>query len=112
MIYYYCAMVVRLTFFLGVFLLSAFTSPPAGKSTIDLQGTVVEASTGEPLSGVTITLVDLDKQLFTDFDGKFDFQDLKPGIYHVTVAMASFQPVELVNLRIDREVSPLFISLK
>lgn len=40
-----------------------------------ISGRVIDSSTGEALSGVTVSLEGTKKVAFTDFDGKFHFQE-------------------------------------
>lgn len=55
---------------------------------VNFSGLVIDASSGKkrrPLPGVTITLSD-GKSAITDEDGYFEFEDLPPGAYTITVS--------------------------
>ena len=56
-----------------------------------ITGSVVDITTGEALAGVTIKLMDSDKQTFTDLDGNFAFANLPVGAHAIAVNYVSYQ---------------------
>ncbi len=105
-------MILKLVAFIAVF---AFSNPPSStpeNSVCDFRGTVVEDATGEPITGATVTIVELDKQIFTDFNGDFDFKNVKPGSYHVKISFVSYQSASIDNYNLNRNSEPLLVSLK
>lgn len=48
-----------------------------------LKGKAIDAQTGEPLIGATVTIVGTYKGALTDLDGNFNISDIKPGEYSV-----------------------------
>ena len=57
----------------------AFTRPPTPPGKARLYGTVTDAETGEALSGVLVTLDELEE--YTDFGGNYLSPDLETGAY-------------------------------
>ena len=45
-----------------------------------LSGTVLDSKTGEPLIGVKVTHIPSGKEVLTDFDGQFRFEDIDEGV--------------------------------
>lgn len=69
----------------------------AGESaapTTNLSGQVIDVATGETLAGVMVKLEGTDKSVFSDFDGNFTFENLKPAKYDVSVSLISYENVK------------------
>jgi hypothetical protein len=62
--------------------------------TTSLVGKVIDESTGETLAGVMVQLEGIDEYVFSDFDGNFKFEDLKPAKYEVSLSLISYKKVE------------------
>lgn len=62
--------------------------------TTSLMGKVIDESTGETLAGVMVQLEGTDMYVFSDFDGNFKFEDLKPEKYEVTLSLISYEKTE------------------
>jgi hypothetical protein len=58
-----------------------------------ISGVIVDQNTGEALTGVEVKLNGTDTKTYTDFDGKFVFDKVKPGNYSVETNIISYQPV-------------------
>ncbi len=56
-----------------------------------VSGTVRDELTGHPLADALVTLSDLDREVLTDREGRFDFHELSPGPHHVTIARQGFE---------------------
>jgi hypothetical protein len=56
-----------------------------------LYGIVSDATTNEPISGATVSLTPSAKSQTTGADGRFDFQNLDPQQYTITVQRAGYQ---------------------
>jgi len=82
-----------------------------GVKKVQLSGTVIEDITGEPIPGATIILKELNKEIYTDFDGNFTIEDLTPGKYNLEVNFVSFKKKELNALEITNEKNTLLIRL-
>lgn len=62
--------------------LGAFSSKLEAQNAT-LKGTIVDATTKEPLFGVNVLVVGTYKGAVTDFDGKYTIADIKPGEYTI-----------------------------
>ena len=96
-------------------LITAAASPGFAQQTASLEGRLVNALTGEPIAGVTVVVEEIRREAVSGPDGAFRFDNIAPGIYHVsvrasgyssrraevTVAAAGAPPVEL---RIDPDL--------
>lgn len=56
-----------------------------------LYGVVSDVKTGEPLSNVTVTLSPGGSSLLTGSDGSFEYMNLTPQQYTITVQRANYQ---------------------
>ncbi len=68
-----------------------------------LQGTVRDRETGESLPFVNITLHlknQTPQTTPTDFDGNFQFSNLKPGEYSIKASFVGFQPIQVTGILI------------
>ena len=101
---------------LSFILFSLFTNPwdleMIENSTFDLSGMVVEESTGDPLTGALIKIQGVEKEYFTDFEGIFSINELKPGIYNIEISFISFNSRELKEIYLDHTNNDIFISLR
>jgi len=68
--------------------------------TTSMTGKVIDKITGETLAGVMVELEGTDKYVFSDFDGNFTFEDLKPTEYNLTLSLISYEKSKIkVNLK-------------
>ena len=67
------------------------TKEKQAASEVAISGTITDGNTGECLAGVSVSLVESDKSVYTDFDGKFRFSGLKPGEYTLKTVFISYQ---------------------
>lgn len=65
----------------------AWAAPPPGRA--NLHGKVTDAVTGEPLSGVLVSLNGL--EVHTDASGNYSFTDLEPGGYRLEFSKSGYQ---------------------
>jgi hypothetical protein len=80
------------------------TENPAGPAVAgtSISGVVVDEKTGEVLTGVEVKLNGKDLKTYTDFDGKFVFNQVEPGDYSVEAQIISYQPVvRNINVKSD-----------
>jgi len=75
-----------------------------GKKLKTVTGNVVDGQM-ESMVGVRIEIVELEKTVYTDFDGNFTLQDLRPGSYTIKVSQVSYQAKEATVYNIDVESS-------
>jgi hypothetical protein len=67
-----------------------------------LYGVVVDSITGNPLSGVRVTLLP-QRETITNINGEFEFTGLKEGNYTVRFALDGYRPVEIDSIGITHE---------
>lgn len=60
-------------------------------ATIVLTGSIVDQKSGESLVGVEVKIEGTDMKTYTDFDGNFAFQNVKPGEYKLVTNYISYQ---------------------
>lgn len=58
-----------------------------------ISGTIIDEITGEALTGVEVKLKGSTTKTYTDFDGKFHFDKIKPGNYSIEANIISYQPI-------------------
>ncbi len=73
-------------------------NPPA---TMNMTGKVIDKTTGETLAGVMVEIDGTDKQVFSDFDGNFTFENLAAGEYKLTVSLISYEEGQ-ASVALDR----------
>ncbi len=83
-------------FILFILFLSAYT---VAAQTGTLRGKVVDQSTGEPLIGVSISVVGTDFGTATDFDGFFTLK-IPEGVYNIQLSYISFSNLMITDVKI------------
>jgi hypothetical protein len=92
-----------------------FTNPESdiiSNDVVDISGLVVEEATGEPLIGAVVKIQGIEKKFYTDFDGQFNINALKPGTYDIEVSYISYQEKKLTEIQLNHHNNTLFVSLK
>jgi protocatechuate 3,4-dioxygenase beta subunit len=74
-------------------------------------GKVVDQTTGEALAGVEVKLAGADKKAYTDFDGNFRFEELKPGQYQVITSYISYEKASK-EFKVDDKNNQVSIELQ
>jgi hypothetical protein len=74
-----------------------------------LTGIVRDEHTGAPVHGATVTLVDFDRSVVTDTEGRYALPDVPPGPQHVAVRRMGYQP-RTFHALVPRE-GPLVIDV-
>ena len=72
-------------------------------TTISVSGNVADMNTGEVLTGVEITLEGTDLKVYSDFDGNFTFNNLKPGEYDIVASYISYKKSLVENYTASNE---------
>ena len=101
-----------LTFVLFAFFTNPLDTELMEHATFDLSGIVVEERTGEPLSGAMIKISGLEKEYYTDFEGRFNIEALIPGSYDIEISYVSFESTTLKNIQLNYQNNDLFVSLR
>ena len=65
----------------------------ASTESLQLTGVVVDKKNNETLAGASI-LVD-GRKFYSDLDGKFSVNDVKPGKYEMVVELISYEPISM-----------------
>jgi len=68
--------------------------PPPGLA--NLYGKVTDAVTGDPISGVLVTLNGM--QVYTDAEGNYAFTDLDPGTYSLFFQKGGYEEIEMADI--------------
>ena len=75
-------------------------------ATTTLKGKVLDKITGEPLTGVKISINNTKDVTYTDFDGTCDFKNMVPGKIELTASYISYkEKTEEVNLELTKNYS-------
>ena len=61
-------------------------------ASVVLVGSISDANSGESLVGVEVKIEGTDLKTYTDFDGNFTFNNVKPGEYKVVANYISYKP--------------------
>ncbi len=69
--------------------------------TTSLKGQVVDMNTGEALTGVKLKIKGEDISAYTDFDGSFELQGLKPGKYSIETSFISYKDKVYENVTLE-----------
>ena len=69
--------------------------------TASLKGQVVDRNSGEALTGVKIHIPGSDVSAYTDFEGSFKLQGLKPGVYKIKSSYISYEDAVVENLKLE-----------
>ena len=90
----------------GVVLYQTADAKKINIADVNLSGQVIDMTSGEPLTGVEIEIEGSDKKVYTDFDGNFNFDNLKPGDYNIIASYISYDKsyVENLSLRTNEDL--------
>ena len=95
-------------------LLLVFALPLSALSqTGTIEGTVYLQSTGDPLVGAEVRIVEIDQQQTTDASGKFVFTDIAPGTWTVSINHEEYtkQTKTQIEVKVD-DITKVKIFLK
>lgn len=67
--------------------------PAAFAQVSTVTGTITDSQTGEPIPQVNVFINDLQRGDATDFDGKFEIEDVEYGNYTVRITSVSYTTV-------------------
>ncbi len=91
-------------------------NPSADTATIpsnSITGIVKDHLTGETLTGVEVIVEGTQMKTYTDFNGKFVFDGVKPGTYRVTTNYISYKCSKTPSLSVKtNELHSLNIALE
>ena len=71
-----------------------------------IEGTVLHESTGEPLAGAEVRIIEIDQQQTTDASGKFVFTDIAPGTWTVSISHEAYttRTKTLIEVKSDETI--------
>ncbi len=129
-VYLYCELVIKeleniivmkakvLFIAIGLFIgLSSFKGGKRAADVVDfntsISGVVLDEVSGEALVGVEVTLEGSNLTTYTDFDGKFSFNEVVPGDYKVSTDYVSYESTESTGIKLNQdEMHTLNLSLR
>ncbi|MFP4620572.1 MAG: carboxypeptidase regulatory-like domain-containing protein [Bacteroidales bacterium] len=71
--------------------------------TTSLKGQVRDEDTGEALTGVKLKVKGEEASTYTDFEGNFSFQGLKPGKYQIKTSFISYKDELYDDITLEME---------
>jgi hypothetical protein len=77
-----------------------------------ISGQVLDQRTNETLVGVKVTLKGTGKVAYTDFDGKYSFENIKPGKYALTASYISYEESTVKDFQLNKETNQVNILMK
>lgn len=69
-----------------------------------IAGKIVDAGMGESLIGATVVISGTTQGTITDFDGNYSINNLKPGIYSITVSYVSYETQQIDGIEVKNNV--------
>ncbi|WP_372946915.1 carboxypeptidase-like regulatory domain-containing protein [Mariniphaga sp.] len=81
------------------------------KATVALSGTVLDSNSGELLVGVEVQIEGTTAKTYTDFDGNFTFENMKPGEYKLVTNYISYNKTT-ETLKVDAKENQVKIKLQ
>ena len=93
-------------------LIHAALATAAGAQQGTLTGTVVSATSGEPLPYSIVALLPGFPQRFTDQRGRFAFSGVAPGRYHLVVRQIGYEPIDTAIVVGEDSAPTLRVTLR
>ncbi len=81
-------------------------------TTISVLGQVTDIQSGEVLAGVEVMIEGTDMKAFTDFDGNFKIDNVKPGNYNLVASLISYKKSLLEEYTLSNDNKPIEIKLE
>lgn len=79
---------------------------------IEFTGSIIDLSSTEALVGVEVQIEGTDMKTYTDFDGNFKFENLKPGKYNIVASYISYEKSTLEGIEVTQASNNLKIELE
>ena len=80
--------------------------------TISVNGSVSDFVSGENLTGVVIKIEGTNLKTYSDFDGNFTFENLKPGTYNIIASFISYDKSLVENFQAKKTNNNIIIKLQ
>lgn len=87
------------------------TNDTENTATMMLSGSIADELSGESLVGVEVKIEGTDLKTYTDFDGNFSFENVKPGEYKLVANYISYEKKSEV-LKVDSKENDIKIKLQ
>lgn len=87
--------------------LAAPPTPPPGRA--NLYGKVTDADTGEPITGVLVSLNGM--EAYTDATGNYAFADLEPGTYSLFFQKGGYEEIEMADITLQEGHNELNVQM-
>jgi hypothetical protein len=87
-------------------------APAESTITVTLSGQVMDFNSGETLTGVEVSLEGTDIKTYTDFDGNFEFANVKPGKYNIIASYISYDKSLIENFEANSQNEQVDIKLQ
>jgi hypothetical protein len=88
--------------FVLILLISIIFTIPSLAQNGEIEGKVIDSSTGEPIIGANILIVGTDQGTATDIEGKFEL-DVTPGTYDLRVSYISYAQQTVTGIMVNSE---------
>ena len=91
---------------------TSIASESAPVEMVSLSGTVIDFASGEALTGVEVTVEGTDIKVYTDFDGNFEIDNVKPGSYNIIASYISYEKSLIENFKANTQNKEVDIKLQ
>ena len=79
---------------------------------VSLSGTVIDFQSGETLTGVEVSIEGTELKAYTDFDGNFKIDNVKPGSYNIIASYISYDKSLVENFTANKDQKEVNIKLQ
>lgn len=87
-------------------------NPEAPVQTVNLTGKVLDVTSGEALAGVEVSIEGSDIKAYTDFDGNYTIENVKPGTYNIIASFISYKKSLVENYKTSQAENEVDIKLE
>mgnify|MGYP001220839558 CR=1 FL=1 len=81
----------------------------------EIYGTVVDSISGNTIEYASISVIGSDQIIatggVTNFEGKFEIEEIKPGIYTVEIEFMGFSPLIFSDIQLSFNFFPLVVRI-
>ncbi len=81
--------IIAIVFISSSILFAGVDKAPVAKASVN--GVIVDKATGEALAGVKVSIEEINKVVYTDLDGNFEFESLSTGTYNIKTDLISYE---------------------
>lgn len=92
--------IMALIFIVALFLVA---SPVFAAEVGRIKGTVTDAKTGEPLSGVSVQIEGTSMGAKTNFDGDYMIISVQPGTYNLMFTSVGYKKIRMTDVRVNSD---------